>query len=1177
MKRLFTSVIVAVVLIALAGGVRAYAAPEISFVGPPDGPTPDDGATIVGTSVEIQASITESALADVTFNWNGTNYLLYDESLVLMFNFDNVDALGENYSVNGSWVEDLSAAGNHGWIENRTFTYEGKPVTLEMPVWVEDGRYGGAFDFVGNGVDSGQSILVAHSDSLNPGLRDFAIAVWIQTRDDYDGDILRKGSTNTAGTWYKLEHSPSPNNNRLSLNFNTDGTDATVTSAAAYDDNQWHFVVAQRAGGYAELWIDGVYEGYDSISGSISNTADLAIGSKDTQADDFLNSSLDEVRIYMRSFTEDEIQELYYSNLNKYETDKWTLYVNQSNLTSGDYTYQASATNTSSQMSTAGPRSVTIDAPAVPPIPRKGPYLMYEGVNTEMTVLWQLDNSTTCTIEWGLSESYGNTAVTTEVGDHQHIYTITGLFPGTKYYYQVGGVGSGSFTAAPADGATSVKFMAYGDTRTNAGDHDAVNAQMINTYTTIDEGFQTVCLHVGDWVYSDAEYDWATEFFDPARTNTHTFQANMPINGCIGNHELPGTLFEKYWPYPYEPDGRYWSFDYGPAHIAIVDEYTDYSLESTQHTWLESDLATSNKQWKFIVLHEPGWSAGGGHGNNTAVQDYIHPLCLAYGVDIVFAGHNHYYARCDVDGVQYITTGGGGAPLRDPEMGYPYLVTAEKVLHFCEIDVQGNQLLFTARRVDGTVIESFNITDFQVTPSQGVTFSGPPGGPFVPAYETYTLSNNGDSSIDWTGTIAEPWLEEPWLELWFDGSSGNLVTGTISAGSSVDVDVYLTAEAASLEEGTYYDTITFTDTTNDTVIERDVTLEVIVYEDVANSDIPVKGTVGGSYVDTQKSDDVYERITERQSGGKPDNRYSYLEHKWTINVTGGNVVTFYVEAYHTSNSEGDDFVFAYSTDDSTYTNMLTVTKTSDDNTCQTYGLPGALSGTLYIRVTDSDQTQGNRTLDKIYVDHMYIRSEVSSNPPGQASDPDPPDVAMDVSINADLNWTAGAGAESHDVYFGTTNPPAFQQNQSGTIFDPGSLDNDMLYYWRIDENNSYGTTTRNVWRFTTKPGNGLSEIYVNDIAMSYKKAGPNYSGLATVWIKDDAGTDVEGATVYAEWSGAVSETVSGITGADGKVTLQSAKKKEGGIFTFTITNVVASGYNYNEQLNVETCDSVTAP
>ena len=88
-------------------------------------------------------------------------------------------------------------------------------------------------------------------------------------------------------------------------------------------------------------------------------------------------------------------------------------------------------------------------------------------------------------------------------------------------------------------------------------------------------------------------------------------------------------------------------------------------------------------------------------------------------------------------------------------------------------------------------------------------------------------------------------------------------------------------------------------------------------------------------------------------------------------------------------------------------------------------------------------------------------------PPSQASSPSPADSAADVSISADLSWTAGSGADSHDVYFGTTSPGAFQGNQAATTFDTGSMSNDTIYYWRIDEVNTAGTTTGAVWSFTT--------------------------------------------------------------------------------------------------------------
>jgi hypothetical protein len=88
-------------------------------------------------------------------------------------------------------------------------------------------------------------------------------------------------------------------------------------------------------------------------------------------------------------------------------------------------------------------------------------------------------------------------------------------------------------------------------------------------------------------------------------------------------------------------------------------------------------------------------------------------------------------------------------------------------------------------------------------------------------------------------------------------------------------------------------------------------------------------------------------------------------------------------------------------------------------------------------------------------------------PPGQASNPAPTDGTTDASISSDLGWSAGSSAMSHNVYFGTTNPPPFRGNQTGTTYDTGTLDINTTYYWRIDEKNPRGTTQGTVWSFTT--------------------------------------------------------------------------------------------------------------
>jgi hypothetical protein len=88
--------------------------------------------------------------------------------------------------------------------------------------------------------------------------------------------------------------------------------------------------------------------------------------------------------------------------------------------------------------------------------------------------------------------------------------------------------------------------------------------------------------------------------------------------------------------------------------------------------------------------------------------------------------------------------------------------------------------------------------------------------------------------------------------------------------------------------------------------------------------------------------------------------------------------------------------------------------------------------------------------------------------PGQASIPTPSNGATSVSITQDLSWTAGSGATSHDVYFGTTSPVGtFQGNQTGTTFNTGTMDQATTYYWLIYEKNAYGTNPGIAWSFTT--------------------------------------------------------------------------------------------------------------
>jgi len=99
-----------------------------------------------------------------------------------------------------------------------------------------------------------------------------------------------------------------------------------------------------------------------------------------------------------------------------------------------------------------------------------------------------------------------------------------------------------------------------------------------------------------------------------------------------------------------------------------------------------------------------------------------------------------------------------------------------------------------------------------------------------------------------------------------------------------------------------------------------------------------------------------------------------------------------------------------------------------------------------------------------------VTAFLPSVPPTKATDPAPLSSAIDVPISSTLSWIPGFNVSSHDVYFGTDPTPdstEFKANQTGTTFDPGKLQLNTTYYWRIDEKNAVGTATGDIWSFTT--------------------------------------------------------------------------------------------------------------
>jgi hypothetical protein len=102
-----------------------------------------------------------------------------------------------------------------------------------------------------------------------------------------------------------------------------------------------------------------------------------------------------------------------------------------------------------------------------------------------------------------------------------------------------------------------------------------------------------------------------------------------------------------------------------------------------------------------------------------------------------------------------------------------------------------------------------------------------------------------------------------------------------------------------------------------------------------------------------------------------------LEHAWTLNVRPGASHTFEMYALRSTLTGGDTIHFAYSTDNVTFTDMITVTDTTLPMDKYTFSLPAGTTGTVYIKVYDGVRSTATPVLDWIRVGQMTVRTLAS--------------------------------------------------------------------------------------------------------------------------------------------------------------------------------------------------------
>ena len=405
-----------------------------------------------------------------------------------------------------------------------------------------------------------------------------------------------------------------------------------------------------------------------------------------------------------------------------------------------------------------------------------------------------------------------------------------------------------------------------------------------------------------------------------------------------------------------------------------------------------------------------------------------------------------------------------------------------------------------------------------------------------------------------------------------DQSSGNPTTWSWDFGDGVGTSTEQNPSYTYDAVGTYTVTLTVTSAYgSDTETKLDyinVTEQSQSVKAYANADLPVAVTLTGDYTSTYASDNSYEVVTEVVYDNHPRKRSSYLEHKWTVDLgSGGSDMMFYLEGYRPANSEGDNFIFAYSTDNNTFVDMLTVASATEQ--VYSYSMPAGLTGTVYIRVVDTDRSWYNTAFDAVYVDEMYIEygggqpsppvAEFSGSP---TSGSYPLTVNFtDISTGAPTTWSWDFG---DGVGTSTAQNPSYTYNSMGT------------YTVSMTATNAYGSDTETKTGYITVTDQAQGYIYVSNMVVGRRKVGPNYLGTCTVTIRDDVNGAVSGAVVYVTATGPTGGTFSGTTAADGTVYFETSSiKRPSGEWCFEVTNVTHSTLDYDAASNVVTkaCES----